>query len=103
MKKMIILSAILIAGVSSVHAQTSAYVLTSSDAKILYGNFQYALENSPTQQATNWSNAATGLTGLTIPIATYRTSGWQNCRDYFASLQISGIKQQAVGTACLQP
>ncbi len=103
MKKLIILSAVLIAGVAAVGAQASTYVLTGSDAKLLYGSFQYALENSPTRQATGWSNAATGLTGLTIPIATYRTSDWQNCRDYFTSLQIAGINQQVVGTACRQP
>ena len=103
MKKMIILSALLIAGVLPLYAQPSAYVLTSADAETLYGSFQYALENSPNQQSTQWLNAATGLTGATIPLKTYRTSDGQFCRDYFTSVQLSGNSQQAIGSACRVP
>lgn len=103
MKKMIILSALLIAAVTSVSAQPATYVLTGADAETLYGSFQYALENSPNQQATQWLNAATGLTGSTIPLKTYRNSGGQFCRDYFTSVQISGKNQQAFGSACRVP
>ena len=103
MRKLSILSAMFIVTVSVASAQPSAYILTGSDAQSVYGSFQYALENSPTQQAISWQNRATGLTGATIPLRTYYTQTGQSCRDYFTSLQIFGINQQAYGSACRQP
>ncbi len=97
---------LLIAGsflASLAHAHSPSYLLTVGDQNALYGSFQFAMENSPSNQATNWRNPDTGLTGTTIPLKTFKTRAGQYCREYLTSLQIGSVKQSALGTACRQP
>ncbi len=99
----IIVFLILFTATSSMAASGSTiYVLNKADASTLYSVFQYALENTPNQQAADWQNPSTGLSGSTLPIKTYQTSYGQYCREYLATLQIDGAMQQAFGTACRQ-
>ena len=81
---------------------STIYVLNKADVSTLYSGFQYALENTPNQQAADWQNHSTGLSGSTVPIKTYQTSYGQYCREYLATVQIDGAMQQAFGTACRQ-
>lgn len=80
----------------------SIYLLTNADANSLYGSFQYALEKSPNHQAVDWVNPASGLSGSTVPIRSYKTSYGQTCREYLSTVQLDGATQQAFGTACQQ-
>lgn len=82
--------------------RSTLYMLTQGDADSLYGGFQYALVKSPDNQAVDWSNPVTGLSGSTVPIRSYRTSYGQLCREYLSTVQLDGSIQQAFGTACRQ-
>lgn len=81
---------------------SSIYLLTGADVDSLSAGFQSALNESPNHQAVDWINPATGLSGSTVPIKSYRTSYGQICREYLSSVQLDGALQQAFGTACQQ-
>jgi len=81
-------------------ADTATYVLNDSDIDNFYNGFQHALETSPNYQSSDWFNPDTGLNGTTVPLKTLRTSDGKLCREFLATVQISGVVQQSVGTAC---
>ncbi|MDX2480671.1 MAG: RT0821/Lpp0805 family surface protein [Desulfuromusa sp.] len=102
MKYIIILTILFTASIALAEHRSSIYLLTNSDAVSLSGGFHYALSKSPNHQAVDWTNPATGLSGSTLPIKSYRTSYGQVCREYLSTIQLDGATQQAFGTACRQ-
>lgn len=77
--------------------------LDRADLAAMQQNAQYALEYSPTRQATTWRNPDSGNYGSLTPIETYQSSQGQYCREYLQTVVIGGREQQAYGTACRQP
>ncbi len=102
MKYFIVLLVLLMASVAMAGQHNSIYLLTHADADSLSGGFQYALAKSPNHRAVDWVNPASGLSGSTVPLRTYRTSYGQICREYLSTVQLGGATQQAFGTACQQ-
>lgn len=64
---------------------------------------QDALENSPSNQTSQWSNPDSGHSGTVTPTKTYQTPEGQYCREYQTTVTVGGETQDAYGTACRQP
>ncbi len=62
-----------------------------------------ALENSPSEQTSQWSNPDSGHSGTVTPTSTYQTAEGQYCREYQQTVTIDGETHQAYGTACRMP
>jgi len=102
MKYVVTLFILILSSTAFADHKSSLYLLTSADADSLSSGFQYALANSPDNRAIDWNNPATGLSGATVPIRSYRTNYGQLCREYLSTVQLGGSMQQAFGTACQQ-
>jgi surface antigen len=61
-----------------------------------------AMETARTGQSVAWKNPDSGHSGTVTPTKTYQTSGGTYCRDYQATVEIEGKKEQASGKACRQ-
>ncbi len=62
-----------------------------------------ALETTPTNQSSTWTEPGTNNEYTVTPTRTYNTevNGQQNvCRDYTMDAQIDGRPQQVIGRAC---
>ncbi len=64
---------------------------------------QDALENSPSNQTSQWSNPDSGNSGTVTPTEAYQTTDGQYCREYQTTVTVGGETQDAYGTACRQP
>ncbi|WP_303722734.1 RT0821/Lpp0805 family surface protein [Malonomonas rubra] len=102
MRYLIVFLVLLTATTALANHRSTLYQLTQGDADSLVGGFQYALAKSPDNQAVDWSNWATGLSGSIVPFRSYQTSYGQICREYLSTVQLDGSIQQAFGTACQQ-
>lgn len=76
--------------------------LDRADHMAMKQNAQYALENSPTNQSTNWVNPDSGHSGAVTPMRTYADPAGSPCREYLQTVQVGGEEQTAYGTACRQ-
>jgi surface antigen len=61
-----------------------------------------ALETAPSGQSVSWKNPDSGHSGTVTPTKTSQTPGGTYCRDYQATVEIEGKKEQASGKACRQ-
>jgi surface antigen len=61
-----------------------------------------ALETAPAGQNVAWKNPDSGHSGTVTPTKTYQAPGGTYCRDYVATVEIEGKKEQASGKACRQ-
>jgi len=77
--------------------------LDAPEQQAMYDTFQYALENNPSNQASDWVNPDTGRSGVVMPIATYDDDQGQPCREFVTTIIIGGREEQGYGTACRQP
>ena len=64
---------------------------------------QHALENNPTNQASDWVNPDADHAGTVVPTRTFTGQAGQPCREFVTTVTIGGKEQQAYGTACRQP
>lgn len=64
---------------------------------------QYALENNPTNQSSDWVNPDTGNSGGIVPVRTFTDGQKGPCREFVSTIIIGGEQQQGYGTACRQP
>ena len=64
---------------------------------------QDALENTPSNQTSQWSNPDSGNSGTVTPTETYEATDGQYCREYQTTVTVGGETQDAYGTACRQP
>ena len=64
---------------------------------------QDALENTPSNQTSQWSNPDSGNSGTVTPTETYQTTDGQYCREYQTTVTVGGETQHAYGPACRQP
>lgn len=62
---------------------------------------QQALERTPTNQSSSWSNPDTGNQYSVTPTRTYDTAQGP-CREYETEAIIDGKREVVVGTACRQ-
>lgn len=61
-----------------------------------------AMETTPSGQSVAWKNPDSGHSGTVTPTKTYQNASGNYCRDYRATVEIEGKKEQATGTACRQ-
>jgi surface antigen len=64
---------------------------------------QYALENNPSNEVSNWVNPDTGRSGAVVPMKTYTSEAGLPCREFITTIVIGGKEEQGYGTACRQP
>lgn len=64
---------------------------------------QYALENNPSNQSSDWVNPDTGNSGGIVPVRTFTDGQRGPCREFISTIVIGGEQQQGYGTACRQP
>jgi surface antigen len=62
----------------------------------------HALESSPTNHTTAWSNPDNGNHYSVTPLRTYTRDSGQPCREYSTVATIGGKRQEIYGTACRQ-
>ena len=62
-------------------------------------NTQTALERTPVNKTTSWSNPDNRTYGTTTPTRTYK-SNRRNCRDYTDTVTMGGRTETVHGTAC---
>jgi surface antigen len=77
--------------------------LDANDRQTMQTNTQYALEHSPTNEATEWKNPDSGHSGTIKPVNTYKRDDGRYCREYVQTVNIGGEPQQAYGKACREP
>ncbi len=73
--------------------------LADSDVDFRYQAQQRALERTLVGRETEWSNDATGHSGIITPTKTY-TVGDKYCRSYTESAKIGGKLYESRGDAC---
>lgn len=76
--------------------------LDRADRLAMEQSAQYALENAPSNQSTNWVNPDTGNSGAVTPVHTYQDPVGQPCREYLQTVRIGDKEEKAYGTACRQ-
>jgi surface antigen len=59
-----------------------------------------ALEKTPTNQSTSWSNPDNGNKYTVTPTKTYTNSAGSPCRQYTTTAVIEGKREELQGTAC---
>jgi surface antigen len=64
---------------------------------------QDALESTPSNQTSQWSNPDSGNSGTVTPTETFQTTDGRYCREYQTTVTVGGETQDAYGTACRQP
>ncbi len=64
---------------------------------------QYALENNPSNEVSNWVNPDTGRSGAVVPVKTFTNEAGLPCREFVTTIVIGGKEEQGYGTACRQP
>ncbi len=84
-------------------AQNYGASLQGPERQAMQDTFQYALENNPTEQVSDWVNPDTGRSGGVVPTRTYQSPQGQPCREFITTIIIGGRQEQGYGTACRQP
>ena len=64
---------------------------------------QDALESSPSNQTSQWSNPDSGNSGTVTPTEAHQATNGQYCREYQTTVTVGSETQDAYGTACRQP
>lgn len=77
--------------------------LAGTEQMAMADTLQYALENNPTDQASDWVNPDTGHGGAVTPVRTYSDAQGRPCREFITTIIIGGREEQGYGTACRQP
>jgi surface antigen len=77
--------------------------LADPEQMAMADTLQYALENNPADQASDWVNPDTGHAGAVTPVRTYSDAQGRPCREFIATIVIGGNEEQGYGTACRQP
>jgi surface antigen len=78
-------------------------VLLAPEQQAMSDTVQYALENNPSNQSSDWVNPDTGNSGGVLPVRTFGNAQGQPCREFISTIIIGGQEQQGYGTACRQP
>jgi len=77
--------------------------LTGVEQQAMADTFQYALENNPTSQTSDWVNPDTQRSGTVVPVKTFENAQGQPCREFVTTIIIADKEEQGYGTACRQP
>jgi surface antigen len=77
--------------------------LAGSEQQAMADTFQYALENNPVNETSDWVNPDSGNAGTVTPVQTYEDAAGQPCREFVTTIIIGGREEQGYGTACRQP
>lgn len=77
--------------------------LTGVEQQAMADTFQYALENNPTKQASDWVNPDSQRSGAVVPVKTFENAQGQPCREFITTIIIADKEEQGYGTACRQP
>lgn len=105
MKRLMLMLAMTLAtmgGAGAVFGQSLA-TLDEPEQMAMSDTFQYALENNPSNEVSNWVNPDTGHSGAVVPVKTYTNELGQPCREFVTTIVIGGQEEQGYGTACRQP
>jgi len=102
MKFLALLLMAVLVGAAPVLAQNDQ-PLAGAEQQAMADTLQYALENNPTSQASDWVNPDTGRSGAVVPTNTYDNAQGQPCREFLTTIIIGGQEEQGYGTACRQP
>ncbi len=84
-------------------ASQSFDLLDETEHRAMAETFQYALENNPTSQDSEWVNPDTAHSGEVTPIKTFYNSNGDPCREFTQTIIIGEREEQGYGTACRQP
>jgi surface antigen len=77
--------------------------LAAVELQAMADTFQYALENNPTNEASDWVNPDTTRSGAVVPTRTFENSQGEPCREFVTTIIIANQEEQGYGTACRQP
>ncbi len=77
--------------------------LATMEQQAMRDTFQYALENTPSNQAADWVNPDTDHAGAVVPMRTFSDGQGRPCREFLTTISIGGEQQQGYGTACRKP
>lgn len=77
--------------------------LDSADQLAMTRATQSALETSPSNRSSRWTNPDSGHSGTITPRPAYTNSAGQYCREFQQTILIGGREESAYGTACRQP
>ncbi len=77
--------------------------LAGVELQAMADTFQFALENNPTSQASDWVNPDTQRSGAVVPTRTFENAQGQPCREFVTTITIGDQEEQGYGTACRQP
>jgi surface antigen len=77
--------------------------LAEPEQMAMADTLQYALENNPTDQASDWVNPDSGRGGAVTPVRTCSDAQGRPCREFISTIIIGGREEQGYGTACRQP
>lgn len=103
LKAMLLLACLLLlAGAGSVTAQDDLQ-LEGVELQAMADTFQYALENNPAEEASDWVNPDTNRSGAVVPTRTFENAQGQPCREFVTTIIIADQEEQGYGTACRQP
>lgn len=77
--------------------------LDRADRAAMANSTQSALEHSPSERPTRWSNPDSGNSGTVTPKPAYTNREGQYCREFQQTIIVGGQEERAYGTACRQP
>jgi surface antigen len=77
--------------------------LDKADLKYYEQTSQYSLEETKTDQTSEWANPDTGNSGTITPTRTYQLADNTYCREYTQTINVGGKTVEGYGTACRQP
>lgn len=77
--------------------------LAGPEQQAMADTLQHALENNPTNQASDWVNPDTQRSGAVVPTRTFENAQGQPCREFTTTIIIGDQEEQGYGTACRQP
>ena len=93
---------LLLVGAGTVLAQHDEQ-LEGVELQAMADTFQYALENNPTNESSDWVNPDTTRSGAVVPTRTFKNTQGQPCREFVTTIIIADQEEQGYGTACRQP
>jgi len=77
--------------------------LAAVELQAMADTFQYALENNPTNESSDWVNPDTTRSGAVVPTRTFENAQGEPCREFVTTIIIANQEEQGYGTACRQP
>jgi surface antigen len=77
--------------------------LQGDEVQAMADTFQYALENNPSNSASDWANPDRDHSGAVVPIRTFENAYGEPCREFVTTIIIGDQEEQGYGTACRQP